>query len=305
MIDLSHLPAGADVQVFRGASTVGGGWLVWNKPRGINTVLMVGIGPGRGGGGGAAAAVGTSKGGGGGGGGGGYSAALFPASALPASLSIQVSDGGKGGASATDGASVSPNAGVPTQVCTYPVSAAQNRYLFADTGRNGTAGGGAGGAAGAGGTVMAATSCPLIHLAVWWTASAGCAGTAGTLGTAVTNTAIGTTIPILGGAGGGGYTAAGSAVAGGGFASDVPALVPSTAGGAAGASPGAGDHGLWLPPYMIGGCGGGATDTAATTGGAGGYGIAPGAGGGGGGAGVAAGGRGGDGGPGLVIIVAW
>lgn len=132
--------------------------------------------------------------------------------------------------------------------------------------------------------------------------SAGAAGTNGNILTPL-DTSIGSTLPILGGAGGGGYTAAGTASAGGkvAFSGYLPDLPGGTAGGV---TAGRGSDGLWLPPYIFGGTGGGGTNDAVSTGGRGGDGIAPGAGGGGGGAGVT-GGAGGNGGPGLVVIVSW
>lgn len=289
MIDLSSFPAGADVRTY-----TGGNWQTWTKPPRCNFVYVFLLGGGGGGGGGFAAAVGSSKGGGGGGASASLFTALFLGASIPGTLFVQPGVGGTGGSSGSNGTAAGSGF-----VCTRPNTTALNRVIASAGGTFGAAGTAAGGAGGVGTTTVIPG---LANWAIFFSQSSGRSGTNGNILTPLP-TSIGTLSPILGGAGGGGYTAAGSPSAGGGmtFSGHLPDLPGGTAGGAVA---GRGTDGRWTPPYFFGGTGGGGTNDAVSVGGAGGNGVAPGTGGGGGGAGVT-GGRGGNGGPGICIIVSW
>jgi hypothetical protein len=282
-------------------------WQKWEKPRGKSMCFIWALGGGAGGGGGFTGTAGTGRGGGGGGGSGACSRLIIPIFMLPDALYIQPGSGGLG----STGSGVAGGAGARSFVCLGPfplgtvsdITAASNSYLI--SGNAAATGGGAGtaaagGAAGASETLATAANAGRGAHAAFWFANVGMAGAAGgddsgAVGASI-NMAL-ATIPVSGGAGGGGTTSAnfsGGAITGDG-------RMPTIAGGATGAINGGGGGTLRNPFMACGGSGGAGINT--TPGGAGGRGGA-GSGGGGGGGGTT-GGIGGHGGNGLVIICCW
>jgi hypothetical protein len=292
MLDFSHIPNaanGAETFIFNALGA--NDWQTWVKPRGKSLVNIIAISPGGGGGNGFSAAAATARGGGGGGGSGAISRFFnIPLITLPDTLFINVALGGAPGAAAS---------GV-TLVSVRPDSTTQNRVASAATAAAAAGGNGSAvavGAAGLGATIISLA--PTMASLGTFSSVAGQQGSAGGavaggVGTAVTWGNL--TLPLCGGAGGGGTTSvdfAGAAINAGGW-------FPSLAGGLAASR---GQDGFYsaVPFGACGGSGGGSSNAA--TGGAGGDG-AIGCGGGGGGAGVT-GGAGGKGGHGLVIINCW
>lgn len=270
-------------------------WQAWEKPRGCRVVEIFCLGAGGGGGNGCAVAAATAGSGGGGGGSGALVRASFSAAVLPDVLYIRVGLGG--GATQAGGRSYvsAVPAATPAAANLFLVSGAAD----AGAGGTGTTSTAAGGAAG---TVMAATTAILSNLGRW-VALAGQAGGNGGLGAQGTTIIALNALPVGGGAGGGGPSAANANFTGGQITGT--GLVPTRVAGQISGT--AGDHGvtLWPPtfPFMsCGGAGAGSSATTANTFIAGNGGVGSGGGGGGGGTAGGAGGRGGDG---LVIITAW
>lgn len=305
MFDFSHLPSNATVSeyVFKINAYVLNTTVrphVWHKPPNAKLVFMFCIG---GGGGGAAGQSGSGyQYGGGGGGSGNISQALFPAHVIPNSLfiyphSFSSSVSGAGG----DGWGSSGSPGINISVAISAMGAGTgnpglNNHFVEATG----GGGGAFDGAGSGGT---GGNAALINHAFYVIRQNGRAGTWGNgVSGPAADTSIGNAVPILGGGGGGTVYTGPINRAGAGFTSEIPLVVPSISGGAAGSSDNA-SSGIKLPFLTTGGCGGGGVNSGAggRGGNAGGYG----AGGGGGGGGGSTGGRGGDGGPGYACIIAW
>ena len=98
MIDVNNLAQKNNFQVYYSSG-------IWNKPRGISSILITAIGGGGGGGGGFSAASGSNKAGGGGGGSGSISRLYLPAFVIPDVLEITVGAGGSGGATTVAGSS--------------------------------------------------------------------------------------------------------------------------------------------------------------------------------------------------------
>ena len=299
-------------KVFYGTTTTSS-WQVWTKPSNITMVYMYVIGAGGAGGGGRTGGN-NSGGGGGGGGSSAISVALYPAFLLPDTLYISVGIGSNGAAAGGGAAS-----GVLSYVSAQPSTTAI--YIYAQSGNAAAGGGGGGtnsgsgsGASGTAGTVWTFTNYPLTALGMV-TSIAGQSGGAGGTNVPSDGTSITPTLPITGGAGGGGVsisganTRAGGDITGSGF---LPSILGGNADGATVALIG-GKSGfmgikpttesyLNLPMLYTGGSGGGSKGVTAAVGGRGGDGSY-GSGGGGGGASYAStGGSGGRGGDGLVLI---
>lgn len=302
MFDFSHLPQNAVISeyVFRTHTTSGPrSPMVWSKPPQCRFVFMLAIGGGGGGGQGNAGSSGTSRSGGGGGASGTITQALFLAWSIPNNLYLYTYGNagpapGAGGFGATAG-----GRGSTVAIANYAGAATPSaiiQYLDATGG-----GGGSLTAAGTAGAVATTSTSVLIGHSIYFSSVAGRAGTFATNGLPA-NTSLGTGLPILGGGGGGGVLAGAPTVFNGaGFSSDIPAILPSIAGGLASSALDA-SSGVRLPFISVGGAGGGGNDNG--PGGRGGNGVGYGAGGGGGGAGTTSG-RGGDGGPGYACIIAW
>lgn len=302
MFDLSHLPANANVFEVVARATIRS---IWHKPPSARLILIFIIGGGGGGAGGREGGV--SNNGGGGGGGGALFCGLFSASSLPNSLVIHcqgnsanpgaggVGNGGSGGGGSNIVVSNFPR-GLPPNLA----PAALSVYARAIEGTGGSASSG-----GSGGLALTFLDMALVDHALYFTSNAGRSGTGSTSPTPANQT-IGTEMPILGGAGGGGYNATPTIFDGAGFSSDLPAIVQSTVGGLA-SSGEQGSSGVRLPFLMVGGAGGGGHNSAFVRAGRGGHAGAIGAGGGGGGASpnTNQSGEGGDGGPGYACIIAW
>lgn len=302
MIPRAHLPSPC-AQVAEFVGSAGTAMIPFDIPKSARFVLLWLVGGGGGGGGGRTAGTGSTKGGGGGGGGGGLARWLGLASVLPPRIYLTPGVGGAGGT----GSGVAGSAGTRSYVSAHhDTSLLNNNSLLISGAAN--AGGGAagttsaGGAAGAAGTVYAGAG--LLSGLGLWDATAGGTGGAGSHNAATANLSFATNKPILGGTGGGGYVAAGSARDGGSIVTSSFVL-PDLPGGLTGTPPTAGQHGYWADPYpfVYGGTGGGGGNGGGQTGGTGGDG-AYGSGGGGGGAGNA-GGPGGRGGDGYIAVVCW
>jgi len=260
----------------------------WTKPAGAKEIRCQVAGAGGGGGSGRRGAAGTVRGGGGGGGCGQWNEGTFPASAVPAQLTVKVGKGGLGGAArTTDDTDGAPGtSGGESQI--YPFGSTGGFPWSLLTGRLGTFGGGGttvGGTAGSGG-------------------AAGAVGGVGGVGPAANQQSANT---LTGGSGGGGLSAANAAEIGGRiFAPNVRHYFAS-------ANPAVGadgttvlDPALIVTPYgdgSYGGCGGGAGLAAGGAAGSGGP-AQYGSGGGGGGASLNGytSGAGGSGGDGVVVI---
>jgi len=292
---------------------VSGHWQIWTKPSNINFVYMYVIGSGGAGGGGRTSGN-NSGGGGGGGASSSITTALYPAFLLPDTLYINVGVGSPGAAAGTGAAS-----GALSYISTNPSTT--SIFIFAQSGDVAAGGGGGGtnsgtgsGVAGAAGTSWTYSNYPLASMGIV-ASIIGQIGGAGGTNVPSDGTSITPTLPITGGAGGGGVsisganTRAGGNITGSGF---LPSILGGSADGSTVALIG-GKSGfmgikpttesyLHLPMLYTGGSGGGSKGVTAAVGGRGGDGSY-GSGGGGGGASYAStGGSGGRGGDGLVLI---
>lgn len=294
MLDLQHLPPGANVQFFTNTSSI----QQWVKPRGAQLVFMIARGGGGGGAGGLSGAAGTARNGGGGGASGNSCSGAFPALLLPDMLFVRPGIGGAGGAASTSGVS-----GLTSYVSIHPTALLSHSNLIqAGAGTPGVSSG-LNGTAGTQGSIVGNSISSVAVLL-------GNSGVAGGANTGANGGSFGGGISTLlgSGAGGGGVGTANTDFAGGAFTSSS-ALMPAVAGGLAGGGAGidareifiagsGGDLGLLS---LITSATGGGTSGASGTGGAGGRGL-KGSGGAGGGGGVT-GGAGGRGGDGFLIII--
>lgn len=305
--DVFNIPAFDPLrtQVFSATASAGAGatskhWQMWTKPPECSLIYIWMVGAGGGGGGGFTGAATTARGGGGGGGSGAISRGVFIASMLPNVLYIQTSQGG----TASTGSGVAGGVGGRTYIGVRPSITAADLVMIsgaADAGGGAAGTVAAGGAGGAAGTIATAALASFSSLAIGLDFIAGDVGVVGGAQTGAAGTAqvALATVPLTGGAGGGGVTTtdfAGGAITGAGIA-------PTRAGGTANAAGAKALNGLSneLPWYSLGGAGGG-TDNDAVGGEGGDAGTGSGGGGGGGGATGGLGGRGGDG---MCIIVAF
>jgi hypothetical protein len=293
------LPQKSDVKIYnRPSVNPNTEWFTWQKPHGSTMIFMYCIGGGAGGGGGESGIAGSARGGGSGGGSSAVSRLLVPAFMLPDTLYIQVGKGGLGGTAGVAGAS-----GVLSFVSIAPNFTNTNNLLASGTAEpTGGAGGGSG--ASSGGTVasvgntMPRAGLGVVDAVAGW---GGVTGGASSGQAGASHDLPNTSVPTMGGTGGGGTTSAD--FAGGGINqisnSYLTERAPKSA--AAGSNHGSSGYVIWNPFFSYGGLGGGSSNTG--VGGNGGYG-GNGSGGGGGGGGTT-GGRGGDGGSGLVMIASW
>ena len=266
----------------------------WTKPDWARTVTVHLMGAGGGGGSGRRGASGTVRSGGGGGGAGALNSETYAAGELPATLTVEIGDGGAAGAARTVNDTNGAAGGLGAQT---RLVAAGSAILFAPGG----GGGGAGGTTAASGG--SAGSQQSIEPVSAGGASSSTGGAGGGSGHAIKGAS--------GGGAGGGLTT-GNAASGGGN-SGLAHLVgsgraaQSAAGGPAGAGGADGNPKAWTRGAGSGGGGGGSGDAAGTApGGSGGAGGVPGGGGGGGGGSTngAASGAGGVGGRGEAWIIA-
>jgi hypothetical protein len=297
-------------------ATTSTNWQTWTKPSNINFVYMYVIGAGGAGGGGRTGGN-NSGGGGGGGASSSITVALYPAFLLPDTLYISVGIGSNGAAAGT-GAASGVLSYVSIRSSTSPI------FIVAQSGDAAAGGGGGGtnsvsgsGVGGTAGTRWTYTNYPLANMGMI-TSVNGQGGGAGGANTPTDGTSITPSLPVTGGAGGGGVsisganTRAGGDIIGSGF---LPSILGGNADGSTAALIGgkSGFNGinpttesyLNLPMVYTGGSGGGSKGVSAAVGGIGGRGSY-GSGGGGGGASYAStGGSGGRGGDGLVLISCW
>lgn len=289
-------------------------WQTWNKPAGVKFIYFYIVGGGGSGGGGRTGGN-NSGGGGAGGGSSAIAVGLYPAIVLPDILYLQVGTGGL-----SVGAGISGSSGGISYVAVEPNTTGTN--IIMQSGAVGAGGGGAGtnsgtgaGAAGSAGTIWQYINNPLTSIGMI-SALAGQAGAAGGQNTPSVGGSITPSMPISGGAGGGGVSAGGTQTAGGnitgsGFLSTLSGGTTASTATLPG-MPGysltnpVGESFIDGPLFFTGGSGGASAGNAIiTTGGLGGNGSY-GSGGGGGGASYAStGGSSGKGGDGLVLIVAW
>jgi hypothetical protein len=289
-------------------------WQTWTKPSGAKFVYFYVIGGGGSGGGGRTGGI-NSGGGGGGGGSSALSTGLYPAFVLPDILYIRI---GAGGASV--GAGTAGNAGDLSYVSTQPNTNSANIVMrsgdaAAGGGGAGTNSAGGGGAGGIAGTNWSYTNNPLTNIGMI-TSIAGQTGANGGTNVPAAGGTVTPTLPVTGGAGGGGVSAGGTSSAGGNITGS--GFLPTISGGAvttAATLPGMAGYSETLPTsesfitgplVFTGGSGGAAASNAlGVVGGVGGPGLY-GSGGGGGGASYAStGGASGRGGDGLVLVVTW
>jgi hypothetical protein len=294
--DLFHLPDNADhQQVFGYAGEI----QTWTKPLGITMVHMVALSSGAGGGGGYSAGGATQAGGGGGGGTGGISSVIVPASFLPDVLYVYAAPGGAGGSAGNAGGN-----GAASWAGMMTVSTAQSLYLISSLPSSLPIGGGAGtssagGTGGASGAAPTSTNMPLSVFGMIATVI-GVAGASGGASTGPTTANPGA-VPLFPASGGAGTTGSVNGAGGGTLSGSLPWYSYAQPGGAAGGGHGQDGTALRIPPYFMGGFGGGSNY--AGTGGSGGNGATGCAGGGGGGG--TTGGAGGAGGNGAVWITCW
>lgn len=271
-------------------------WQAFHRKKGVKFYTFICIGGGGAGGNGFSGSAGTARGGGGGGGTGAISRLRIAAHFLPDTLYMNPGKGGIVGGTATGEISaifLTDRAGAMNQPYNILL-----RSGAANAGAGGTGTASAAGALGAAGTVETTAGCLFT---AWgeFISIAGQAGVSGGVHTGANGAFISSfSLPITGGAGGGGCTI--TDFAGGNIITANAFLYPTRTGGVGGGA-NAGDAGIMLPSplRMTGGAGGGTNNTG--TGGRGGNG-AYGCGGGGGGAGVT-GGVGGNGGDGLIIVI--
>lgn len=274
----SHFTNATKIDVFTSNGT-------YTKYSGATTVKVICIGPGAGGGAGGRFASGQVPCGGGGGGGGGYSAAEFPASAVPTSVTVTVPAGGAGAAGQTSDSSVGANGSTPSGLTLFGALLQAGRGALGGGGGNGVAG--TAGSAGAG-------------------QISGGAGAGSSASGLLGNNAGNVNGAAPGGGSGGGITAAPLASAGGTGAISNSTPGTAAAGGTVGAGQiGAGGTSSTVDYIGTSGAGGASNTTAAA--GKGGDGGTYGAGGGGGGASLNTftSGAGGQGGAGLCVVVTY
>ncbi|MDE8668158.1 hypothetical protein PY310_06110 [Pseudarthrobacter sp. H3Y2-7] len=276
--------AATDVQVFTpGVST-------WTKPANAVAVKVLVIQAGAGGGSGRRGAAGTVRCGGGGGGSGNATEMLFRASDLPATVNVNVTSGGAGGAAVTAD-DTNGNSGVAPSACFFGSTGATALVstIAPSPGGGGTNATGAGGA-----------SYGIFQWSGQKGANASTTGLAGS--TASAGVAPGTATTA--GGSGGGITSGDVASVGG--AGSSTGQRPAATVAAAGAIGGAGGTPTVPAPGLFGAGAGGGGSSITAAGGAGGAGVA-GSGGGGGGASLNGNnsGAGGAGGDGLIIVTTY
>ena len=294
MLDLQHLPPGANVQLFTNPNST----QQWIKPRGAQLIFINVRGAGGGGGGGTTGASATARGGGGGAYAGNFCSGIFPAILVPDMLFVRAGLGGLGGIASANGVS-----GLTSYVSVHPTVLIQHSSLAqAGGGGQGLASGSFPSVGGQG--FILGNSLSLVTSSNGQTGGPAGASTGGPGGTL----SGGEVLLISGGLGGAGVGTANTDYPGGNFTS-TSVLYPSVAGGLAGGGAGidsrevfiagaGGDLGLMS---LISVATGGGSSGASGTGGRGGRGL-KGSGGGGGGGGVT-GGAGGRGGDGYVVII--
>jgi hypothetical protein len=309
MIDVFDVPnLGVYNKVFYPNSS---SWQVWKKPSNIKFIYFYVIGSGGAGGGGRTGNINTG-GGGGGGASSSISVGLFPAFLLPDTLYIQVGLG-LNGAIANQGAS----SGQLSYVSVAPNTTAINIVMQSGNVSAGGGGGGTSSLAGVGGTagtIWTYANFPLAEMGMV-TSVGGQNGASG--GTTVSvGGSVTPTLPISGGAGGGGESSSVQSFAGGNIIGS--GFLPTISGGTNNVNTSLvnGNDGfisivpttesfLDLPLLFTGGSGGGACHTTGFTGGFGGDGSYGSGGGGGGASYNGTGGSGGRGGDGLILITCW
>lgn len=313
MIDIFNIPSNeTNTKIFHAVSSGSTQWQSWQKPNGAKMVHMYVLG---GGGGGGAGRTGSNNTGAGGGGGGAtaISIGLFPACMLPDILYISVGKGGQGGSNNT--------AGTAGELSYVSVSASTGTTaVVIQSGNAGAGGGGAGtssvaGSAGIAGSIWVNTSF------IWpqFGQLSEIVGTAGTAGGPTNNVGVNLTItlPVSGGAGGGGVSSVSSSFDGGDVLSTIYGFM-NLSGGTANAVGttinGVAGYTYSFPSFnsstrgpmlFTGGAGGGAANSSSRNGGDGGIGSFGSGGGGGGGSYTGIGGSGGNGGGGLIMITSW
>jgi hypothetical protein len=197
MIDSFNIPNNdLKTQVFLPTNSGINSWQTWSKPANSKMISIFMIGGG-GGGGGGAHSVSSTRVGGTGGGSSSITNGIFPSILLPDTLYINVGTGGDGGTIGGNGGS-----GSLSYLSVQPNIIPNNLILvsggIAATGGNGSASGG-----GAAGTIFSNTQA-FLSFGGLFNSIAGQLGAAG-LSTAGTNITVGT-IPLTGGAGGGGVS---------------------------------------------------------------------------------------------------
>lgn len=272
-----------DQQTFTSSDT-------WTKIAGANWVFVELWGAGAGGGAGLNSAAAENRGGGGGGGGGAYTAKLYKASDLAATVAVTIGAGGAGGATAAGSAGGTTSFG---------------SHLLAYGGEGGTVGDNSGNVATGGQPGGSLTAGASLSGSTYGTADDtrfGAAGNSGGTNAVVALAGLRSLEGGPGGGGGGGLNAGGTATAGAAGGSQAQAASLTGGGGAGGAATGA--NGSAGAAFQGGGGGG-----AGNAGGVGGAGGRAGGGGGGGagttGAGSPPGGNGGAGGDGYAKISSW
>jgi len=330
-----HVPSqtpGAKVQVFRTPNVTGAtDFAVWSKPRGVSMISILCVGAGAGAG--TPNYVSTTNGSGSGGAGsGGIGSLLIQSWLVPDILYIHTGRGGAGALPRSGTSFVAGSPGGQSYVSTIPCLATLAEEIFIISSSNEATGGPSIGNPGVGATVATAANAilSLMGIATW---RAGVGGASSNAGAAGDSTTMSASLPLTGGAAGGGVTGGTTSFAGGNITG--AGTFPTVSGGQPAALDvrgGAGNGGVFNRMYGLmyapsnqsaaRGCGGsGAAGTVLTvnvpiTGAAGGNGST---GCGGGGAGAISGvggttamitagvfsGAGGSGGNGMVIIAAW
>lgn len=310
--DIFGLPQNSlcNIQEYKTANL--GSWQLWQKPRGCTMAFMIAIGSG---GGGAGQSSGVSSGSGGGASG-AVARLIAPLIFLPEQLYIQVGTGGALGTNTSNGGNgaisyivlggnnIGPTTGNASVTVLQSGAAAATGGI-----RTATSTGGGGGTAE---TISTDALCAFganIGFTKYVAGQSGGAGGGGTTPSPGTNVTYSGTLPITGGAGGGGMNgggAAGGDITGAG-------LMQTIKGGVAGVlntSPGGNGscfQGQRFPFLFSGGSGGGGGGAAGANiaGNGGGAGNGCGGGGGGGNLSGAAASSGGPGGDGYVCIICW
>jgi len=286
----------SDVKFFYATSNVGGfKFQTWTKKRGVKFYTFICIGAGGAGGNGFTGIAGAARGGGGGGGSGAISRLRIHASLIPDTLYLYPGLGGVQGGTATGELSYIALTNRTSAITQNINLLLRSGAAIAGAGGNGT--GAAGGTAGSASTADTASGAIFQSLGIWFP-NIGDAGSTGGAHTGVAGTVKTTMVlPISGGTGGGGVTAAD--FGGGSISITSGFLFPAVIGAAAGSNRGSDGYTMMSPFRALGGTGGGSSN--AGVGGAGGSGGL-GCGGGGGGGGTT-GGTGGRGGNGCIIVI--